>query len=122
MRMVASRCSDRSSAPSRTIEVAPVAFMDRCDRLRGPVEWESCFMRRFGGEAMSWSWKIGNFRGIALYVHATFVLLLGWILVSQLLAGHGAVAAARGILFIVLLFLCVVLHEFGHALTAQRFG
>ena len=71
---------------------------------------------------MSWSWKIGAFRGIPLYVHATFVLLLSWILISHLVAGHGIRSAMTGAAFIVLLFACVVLHEFGHALTAQRYG
>lgn len=71
---------------------------------------------------MRWSWKLGQFRGIAVYVHATFLLLLGWILASHLLRGHGWGAALSGTAFIVLLFACVVLHEFGHALTAQRYG
>jgi Zn-dependent protease/predicted transcriptional regulator len=71
---------------------------------------------------MKWSWKVGTFRGIAVYVHATFLLLLGYILVSHLLGGFGLGAALRGVLAMVLLFTCVVLHEFGHALTAQRFG
>jgi Zn-dependent protease/CBS domain-containing protein len=71
---------------------------------------------------MKWAWKIGTFSGIAVYVHTTFLLLLGWILSSHLLAGHGLGAGLQGVAFIVLLFSCVLLHEFGHALTAQRFG
>lgn len=71
---------------------------------------------------MRWSWQIGNFRGIAVYLHATFLLLLGWIFIAHLSQGRGLAASFAGVAFIVLLFLCVVLHEFGHALTAQRFG
>jgi len=26
---------------------------------------------------MKWSWKIGQWRGIAVYVHATFLILIG---------------------------------------------
>ncbi len=37
-------------------------------------------------------------------------------------AGHGLEQGMWGVLFILALFLCVVLHEFGHALTARRFG
>lgn len=71
---------------------------------------------------MTWSWRIGAFRGIAVRVHATFVLLLAWILISHLVDGHGIGSALGGVAFVVLLFACVVLHEFGHALTAQRYG
>jgi Zn-dependent protease len=71
---------------------------------------------------MGWSWKIGTFRGIAVYLHATFLLLLGWILAAHLLARHTLGVALAGVAFVALLFACVVLHEFGHALTARRYG
>jgi len=71
---------------------------------------------------MSWSWKIATVRGIGVYIHATFWLVVAWILFAHLASGQGALAAAQGVLFVLLLFLCVVLHEFGHALTAQRYG
>ena len=71
---------------------------------------------------MRWSWQVGTFRGIGVYLHATFLLLLGWIFLAHLLRGQGVAAAGAGVLFVLLLFLCVVLHEFGHALTAQQFG
>ena len=71
---------------------------------------------------MKWSWKIGTFNGIALYLHTTFLLLLGWIAVSHLAAGHSLAVVLEGVAFTLLLFGCVVLHEFGHALTAQRYG
>lgn len=71
---------------------------------------------------MRWSWHVGTVRGIGVYLHATFLLLLSWIFLSHLLGGRGWVAGATGVAFMLLLFLCVVLHEFGHALTAQRFG
>jgi len=38
------------------------------------------------------------------------------------LQGRSAQAVVEGVSFIVALFGCVVLHEFGHALVAQRFG
>jgi Zn-dependent protease len=71
---------------------------------------------------MRWSWKIGTFQGITLYVHATMLLLLGWILFARVVAGAGAASTLAGLGFIALLFLCVLLHEIGHALAAQRFG
>ncbi len=71
---------------------------------------------------MKWSWKIGSFRGIGVYVHATFLLLIGWLVLAHWLADQSWPAVLSGILFILVLFTFVVLHEFGHALTAQRFG
>lgn len=71
---------------------------------------------------MSGAWRIGTFRGIALNVHVTFVLLLTWILLVPLLAGRGLGPALTSAAYVTLLFGCVVLHELGHALTAQRYG
>lgn len=71
---------------------------------------------------MKWSLKLGSFAGIRVYVHWTFVLLLGWILYSHLGQGHDWAEAWRGVGFIIALFGCVLLHEFGHALTAKRYG
>ena len=71
---------------------------------------------------MKWSLKLGSFAGIRVYLHWTFVLLLGWILFSYLGQGHEWADAWRGVGFIIALFGCVLLHEFGHALTAKRYG
>ncbi|MGE5723818.1 MAG: site-2 protease family protein, partial [Acidobacteriota bacterium] len=71
---------------------------------------------------MKWSWKIGTFAGIAVHMHATFLLLLLWIAVSHWMQSGSLLVTAVGVAFILSLFLCVVLHEYGHALTARRFG
>src|SRR5882762_10979856 len=71
---------------------------------------------------MRWSWKIGRIAGIDLYVHATFFLLILWVVLLHALEGRSVQAVVSGVAFIVALFACVVLHEFGHALTARRFG
>jgi Zn-dependent protease len=71
---------------------------------------------------MRWSWKIGRFAGIDLYVHATFFLLILWVVVVHALGGRGGAAVLGGVGFIAALFACVVLHEFGHALTARHYG
>ena len=70
---------------------------------------------------MSWSFSIGSVAGTVIRVHVTFFLLLAWIFGVEYYAG-GPQVAFNGLLFILLLFLCVLLHEFGHILTARRFG
>jgi len=71
---------------------------------------------------MKWSWKIGQVAGIGIYVHWTFLILIGWIAMSDVVGGKPPADAILGIAFVVALFACIVLHELGHALTAQRFG
>lgn len=71
---------------------------------------------------MKWSWKIGEIAGIGLYMHATFLILIGWVVLSHWMASHSMAYAMTGVVFILALFGCVVLHELGHALTAKRYG
>lgn len=71
---------------------------------------------------MKWSWKLGTFAGIPVNVHATFLLLLIWIGASHWLRNGNLSAVAAGVAFTSTIFLCVILHEFGHALMARRFG
>jgi stage IV sporulation protein FB len=54
-------------------------------------------------------------------VHWSFLLFLVW-LGSAAYAQGGPQAAAAAVGFILLLFLCVTLHEFGHILAARHFG
>src|SRR6201997_1406357 len=70
---------------------------------------------------MGWSLTIGSVAGTAIRIHVTFLLFLAWIFGVNYFSG-GSQAAWSGLLFIVLLFLCVLLHEFGHIFTARAFG
>ncbi len=71
---------------------------------------------------MRWQWKLGRFAGIDVYIHATFLLLIGWVGYSYWQQSQQWSEVLKGILFILALFLCVVLHEYGHALTARKYG
>jgi Zn-dependent protease/predicted transcriptional regulator len=71
---------------------------------------------------MRWQWKLGRFAGIDVFVHATFLLLIGWVGYSHWLERQNWEDVLSGVLFILALFLCVILHEYGHALTARRYG
>ena len=70
---------------------------------------------------MSWSISLFRVAGTEVRLHLTFLLLLAWIGVVAGTQG-GAEAAMRGVLFICLLFGCVLLHEFGHVFAARRYG
>jgi len=71
---------------------------------------------------MSWSLKIVRLFGINVYIHWTFLILLGWIFIASVGSGQSTSEAFISITFVLALFGCVVLHEYGHALTARRFG
>ena len=71
---------------------------------------------------MKWSWKITTIAGIDVFIHATFLLIIGWVSLSYWQQTGTLAGTLEGILFTLLLFGCVVLHEFGHALTARRYG
>jgi len=70
---------------------------------------------------MRGSFHLGRIAGIDVKVHVTFFLLLAWIGFVYYRSG-GMPAAIDGVLFVLLIFLLVVLHEFGHALAARRYG
>jgi Zn-dependent protease/CBS domain-containing protein len=73
-------------------------------------------------ELMGGSFKIGRLSGIDVRVHWTFLLLLAFFAFIGYGASGGPVGALTAVLTIIALFLCVLLHEFGHSLVAQRLG
>lgn len=70
---------------------------------------------------MAWSLSIGRIAGTEIRIHFTFLLFLIWIFAANYAAGGGT-AAWTSTIFIILLFGCVLLHEYGHILTARAFG
>ncbi len=71
---------------------------------------------------MGGSFKILTVRGIDIKIHVTFFLILIYAALTFGSGGRGLDGALFGVVAISLLFVCVVLHELGHSLTAQRFG
>ena len=71
---------------------------------------------------MKWSIRIGTFAGIGVFMHLTFPLIIGWVGLSYWLQTRTLGGVFEGILFTLILFGFVVMHEFGHALTARRYG
>lgn len=66
--------------------------------------------------------NLGHVSGIKIIVHWTFFLLITWIIFDELTRGGNAKSVLFNVAFIVAVFLCVVLHELGHALMAKRFN
>ncbi|HWB04616.1 MAG TPA: site-2 protease family protein [Verrucomicrobiales bacterium] len=64
---------------------------------------------------MKWSLRLGRFLGIDVFLHFTFLLFIGYIFVVT----RGSLEMVA---FILSAFTCVVLHEYGHALVARRYG
>jgi len=62
---------------------------------------------------MKWSYQIARIAGTDVKIHLTFFMLLAWV---------GLNFGAAGAVFLVLLFGCVLLHEFGHVFAARAFG
>ena len=71
---------------------------------------------------MKWSWRLAEVAGIGVYMHATFLILIGWVVLTHWLQDESLTDTLRGVIFILALFACVVMHEFSHALTARKYG
>lgn len=70
---------------------------------------------------MRGSMTIATIFGTKVRMHPTFLILLVWVATGEALS-RGAEAAVTGIIFVLLLFVCVVAHEFGHVLVARHYG
>jgi stage IV sporulation protein FB len=70
---------------------------------------------------MAWSFHVMRVAGTELRVHGTFLVLLAWVGLARWREA-GWLGALEAVVFVCLIFGCVVLHEFGHALAARRFG
>ena len=70
---------------------------------------------------MTWSFQLFSVGGTEVRVHVTFFLLLAWFGAVQWLQS-GPQAAVWAVVFILILFACVVMHEFGHVFAARHYG
>ncbi len=70
---------------------------------------------------MRYTVSIGTYFGIPLRVHFTFPLILV-VFGAQAWIGGDWRDAAWAVLLVLVIFMCVVLHEFGHSLQVRRYG
>jgi Zn-dependent protease/CBS domain-containing protein len=86
--------------------------------------------RRKDVRAMQGSIRIGTIRGIPLFINASWLIVFGlfvWLLGTsyfpEMYPGWtGQAYFAAGIVTTILFFASLIVHEFGHALTAEQFG
>ncbi|MDJ0784121.1 MAG: site-2 protease family protein [Desulfosarcinaceae bacterium] len=71
---------------------------------------------------MKASTKLGRLAGIDIYMHFSFLLILLWVAYVSWQRSNSLMSVLTGLLFVLLIFACVVLHEYGHALAARRYG
>jgi Zn-dependent protease len=72
---------------------------------------------------MSWSFTLGTVRGVRVRIHPTFVLVFIWAAYNWGFSSRwGGSGALFGIVLMVLLFVCVVLHELAHSFVAMFYG
>jgi Zn-dependent protease/CBS domain-containing protein len=69
----------------------------------------------------NWSIRVATIAGTEVRIHLTFLLLLGWVGWVAYSQG-GPALALDSVGFIASIFLCVLLHEFGHVAAARRYG
>ncbi len=70
---------------------------------------------------MGWSFPVARVAGIDIKIHITFFLI---VILGAIGGGtvYGAAGAVFGAVLVLLLFLCVTLHELGHGIAARAFG
>jgi len=73
---------------------------------------------------MTRSFTIARISEIDVRLHPTFALVFLWVLIDwrRMGAAQDATAVLFTLVLVFLVFACVLLHEFGHALMARQFG
>ena len=79
-------------------------------------------MRRVCVTPRRWSFRIATIAGTEVRIHATFALLLAFVAWQAVSAGESASGALQAVLLVCAMFVCVLLHEFGHVTAARWYG
>src|SRR3954453_8889268 len=73
--------------------------------------------RRRNTPETAYTVSLGEVAGIPIRLHYSFLLVLAWIAFRS--SGPDRL---MGVLTVLRIFACIVLHELGHSLVAQRYG
>jgi Zn-dependent protease/predicted transcriptional regulator len=71
---------------------------------------------------MKGSLKLITLKGISVYLHFTFLIFVVWMLFLYIASGMHWQHLLWALIFLLSIFGCVVLHEYGHAFVASWFG
>lgn len=65
---------------------------------------------------------LGKYADIKVFLHWTFFILPVWVGISAFRQGYSWEAISWNILLVLAIFVCITLHEFGHALIARKYN
>jgi len=68
------------------------------------------------------AFQIAKIAGIPVRLHWTFVVMLGWVAIEGRRSGMNWESVGWFAVLMIGVFVCVVLHELGHAFSAKRYG
>lgn len=71
---------------------------------------------------MKGAFKLGKIAGISLFIHWTFSFLVLFVVYVNYKSGQNMAQILWSLLFVTCIFLTVLLHELGHALTAKKYN
>lgn len=66
--------------------------------------------------------KVITVKGVPIFLHWTFLLVLAWLLFVNVSAGNDFPGYAWSLVFFLAVVACIALHEAGHAIAARTFG
>jgi len=66
--------------------------------------------------------NVGRYFGIPVFIHWTCILIIGFVGYVSFTEEMDLLGTAAFSLYLACVFFCVVLHEYGHALMARRYG
>ncbi len=68
------------------------------------------------------SLEIIEIKKIPIRIHWSFILILGYVFYINFKAGNNSHQIIWSLIYVLSIFLCVTLHELGHALAAKQYG
>ena len=71
---------------------------------------------------MKGSLNLGKIAGIKLRIHWTFLILIVWVSWMHANMGYNFQEILMVLAFVMTIFVCIVLHELGHALVARKYN